>query len=60
MPTEIKLVEGDTVTVTTDYRTVYAQLLGSGWQEPCEFLEAGNEPHQVTVNPTYIVYFRAV
>jgi hypothetical protein len=60
MPTEIKLVEGETVTVDTDYRTVYNQLLATNWQEPCEFVQSGSDPHPVTVNPTYIVYFRAV
>jgi len=60
MSTEIRLIEGESVTVTAEYRTVYETLLSAGWREPCEFLQAGREQHQVTLNPAYIVYFRAV
>jgi hypothetical protein len=60
VPTEIKLVENDTVTVSDDYRSVYEKLMSSHWQEPTEFLQSGGgqEAERVTVNPTYIVYFR--
>jgi hypothetical protein len=60
MPTEIKMIESDSVTVADDYRAVYDKLLAAAWQEPCEFVEAGDGGHRVTVNPTYIVYLRAL
>lgn len=64
MPTYIKLVDGDDVTVREDYRDVYERLLAGAWREPCEltastFGVAAAEPQPLTVNPTYIVYFRA-
>jgi hypothetical protein len=59
MPTEIRLVDGETVRVTEDYREVYAKLLSANWQKPCEFIDHGIEQHQVTVNPAYVVFFRA-
>jgi hypothetical protein len=59
VPTNIRLVEGDTVSVAEDYRTVYEKLLAVAWREPCEFTVADDEAsHPVTVNPVYIVYFR--
>lgn len=58
MPTEIHLAEGATVTVVEEYRDVYAKLLAANWQMPCEFVDTGDEHHPVTVNPTYIVFFR--
>lgn len=58
MPTEITLVEGETVTVSDDYRHVYEKLLSTNWQAPCEFLQAGAEAQQITINPAYIVFFR--
>jgi hypothetical protein len=41
MPTLIKLVESDALTVREDYRAVYETLLAAAWREPCEFTELG-------------------
>jgi hypothetical protein len=57
--TEIKLAEGATVTVVEEYRDVYAKLLAANWQLPCEFVDTGDEHHQITINPAFLVYFRA-
>jgi len=60
MATEIKLIEGDSITVREDYRDVYEKLLAAGWQEPCEFTHEGTgEPTFVAVNPSYIIYLRS-
>jgi hypothetical protein len=59
MPTYIKLIEGDALTVREEYRHVYEKLLAAGWKEPCEFTEGAEEPRQVTVNPVYVVFVRA-
>lgn len=59
MATEIKLAEGATVNVVEDYRDVYTKLLAANWQMPCEFIDTGSEHHQITINPNYLVYFRA-
>jgi hypothetical protein len=60
VPTEIKLIENEVVTVAEDYRSVYDKLLAVAWQEPCEFMETADGSRRVTVNPTYVVYVRAV
>jgi hypothetical protein len=58
--TEIKFAEGATVTVVEEYRDVYAKLLAANWQMPCEFIDMADEHRPITINPTYIVFFRAV
>jgi hypothetical protein len=58
MSTEIRLVEGESITVGDEYRNVYDKLLATGWREPCEFEDGDDGERAVTVNPTYIVYFR--
>jgi hypothetical protein len=61
MPTYIKLVEGDTLTVLEDYRAVYEKLLAVAWQQPCEFTEEGEHGERpLTLNPSYVVFFRGV
>jgi len=61
MPTYIKLVEGDALTVDEDYRNVYEKLLATGWREPCELVEQGDDgARPVTVNPAFVVFFRRV
>lgn len=60
MVTSIKLVEGDTLIVQEDYRSVYEKLFAVGWREPCEFITHDEDgAHPVTVNPSYIVNIRA-
>lgn len=59
MATEIRFSEGPNVTVAEEYRDVYEKLLAADWQMPCEFTEAGDQSHLVTVNPVYVVCFRA-
>jgi hypothetical protein len=59
MPTLIKLIEGDALTVQEDYRAVYETLLAAGWREPCEFTEDDEDgPRPVTLNPSFVVFFR--
>ncbi|HEU4657624.1 MAG TPA: hypothetical protein VFR97_08875 [Capillimicrobium sp.] len=63
MPTTIKLMDGDDVTVREGYREVYEKLLSAAWREPCEFTIgevgiAGEDAHAVTVNPAYVVLIR--
>ena len=59
MATEIRFSDGSSMTVTDEYRDVYEKFLAANWQMPCEFTETGEPGHPVTVNPVYVVCFRA-
>jgi hypothetical protein len=59
MATYIKLIEGGELTVLEDYRDVYEKLLAAAWREPCEFTADAESPRPITVNPVYVVFFRA-
>lgn len=59
MSTEIRLIEGESIRVSDEYREVYERLLAAGWQNPVEFKQhhgEGEDP--ITVNAGYIVYLR--
>jgi len=57
--TEIKLIEGESIRVSDEYREVYERLLATSWQSPCEFMQHhGDGTNPITVNPAYIVYLR--
>lgn len=59
MSTEIRLIEGESIRVSDEYRDVYERLLAASWQNPCEFTQHhGNGENPITVNPAYIVYVR--
>ena len=59
MATEIRFTEGTTVTVAEHYRDVYEKLLAANWQMPCEFTQAREGTQPITVNPVYVLSFRA-
>jgi hypothetical protein len=59
MGTEIRFVEGTPVRVVDEYRDVYAKLLAANWQMPCEFVLTGDEHHQITIMPAYVMSFQA-
>ena len=43
MSTEIRLVEGESIRVSDEYRDVYERLLAANWEKPVEFKQ-----HHVT------------
>jgi hypothetical protein len=59
MSTEIRLVEGESIRVSDEYRDVYERLLAASWEKPVEFKQHhGDGESVITVNPAYIVYLR--
>ena len=59
MATEIRFTDATTVMVAEQYRDVYEKLLAANWQMPCEFTQARKDTQPITVNPAYVVSFRA-
>ena len=59
MSTEIRLIEGESIRVSDEYRNVYERLLAANWEKPVEFNQHhGDGESAITVNPVYIVYLR--
>lgn len=59
MSTEIRLIEGESIRVSEEYREVYERLLAAGWQSPVEFKQHhGDGESAITINPGYIIFLR--
>ena len=52
MSTEIRLIEGESIRVSDEYRDVYERLLAANWEKPVEFTQHhGDGESAITVNP---------
>ena len=59
MSKEIRLIEGESIRVSDEYRDVYERLLAANWAKPVKFTRHhGDGESVIALNPAYIVYLR--